>query len=228
MFNFYAPAKRLLPMAFIFALFSLPACAADTPPISAAKPAAKVEAAATTKSTTSSTCTSSDKRTQPMVKLHTNHGIITLELDAAKAPLTVANFLDYAKSGFYDGTIFHRVISNFMIQGGGFEKGMKQKPTKAQIQNEAANGLKNDNYTVAMARTGDPHSATAQFFINVKNNDFLNYTASNPQGFGYAVFGKVVAGMDVVEKIKGVKTSQSGMHGDVPVEDVIITRAEVC
>lgn len=163
-----------------------------------------------------------------MVKLHTNHGIITIELDAAKAPNTVANFLDYAKSGFYDGTVFHRVISNFMIQGGGFGVGMKEKTTKAPIQNEAGNGLKNDIYTVAMARTGDPHSATAQFFINVKNNDFLNYSSPNPQGYGYAVFGKVTAGMDVVDKIKGVKTSNKGMHGDVPVEDVIITRAEVC
>ncbi len=163
-----------------------------------------------------------------MVKLHTNHGIITLELDAEKAPLTVANFLDYAKSGFYDGTIFHRVIGDFMIQGGGFEPGLRQKPTKAQIQNEAGNGLKNDNYTIAMARTGDPHSATAQFFINVKNNDFLNYTAPNAQGYGYAVFGKVIDGKDVVEKIKAVKTSNKGGHEKVPLEDVVIQRAEVC
>ncbi|MGB9151299.1 MAG: peptidylprolyl isomerase [Burkholderiales bacterium] len=226
---FSAPAKWLLQIAFVCSLISLPACAADTPAGATAKPAAKIEAAV--KPAASSSCNSSistDKRTQNMVKLHTNHGIITLELDATKAPITVANFLDYAKGGFYDGTIFHRVISNFMIQGGGFEPGMKQKPTKAQIQNEAGNGLKNDNYTVAMARTSDPHSATAQFFINVKNNDFLNFTSPNSQGFGYAVFGKVVDGLDVVDKIKGVKTSQKGMHGDVPVEDVIITRAEVC
>jgi peptidyl-prolyl cis-trans isomerase B (cyclophilin B) len=195
------------------AMTFISACAA---PDGAVKPATKPAAS-----------TSTEKRNHPMVKLHTNHGIITLELDAEKAPLTVANFLDYAKSGFYDGTVFHRVISNFMIQGGGFEPGMKQKTTKAQIQNEAGNGLKNDNYTAAMARTGDPHSATAQFFINVKNNDFLNYTAPNPQGFGYAVFGKVVEGKDVVEKIKGVKTAQRAGHGDVPVEDVIITRVEV-
>jgi peptidyl-prolyl cis-trans isomerase B (cyclophilin B) len=204
-------------LLFATTLMFVSACAAQE---SATKPAA----GPTTKSTESK---STDKRNHPMVKLHTNHGIITLELDAEKAPLTVANFLDYAKSGFFDGTIFHRVISNFMIQGGGFEPGMKQKTTKATIQNEAGNGLKNDNYTVAMARTGDPHSATAQFFINVKNNDFLNYTAPNPQGYGYAVFGKVVEGKEVVDKIKGVKTAQRGGHGDVPLEDVIITRVEV-
>ncbi len=225
MLNITAPFQRLLHIAFSVSLLAFStACVAE--PVATKAAAAKAEAV----KPAAGTCTSSstDKRTQPMVKLHTNHGIITLELDAAKAPLTVANFLDYAKSGFYDGTIFHRVISNFMIQGGGFEKGMKQKPTNAQIQNEAGNGLKNDNYTVAMARTGDPHSATAQFFINVKNNDFLNYTGANAQGYGYAVFGKVIDGKDIVEKIKGVKTSQSGMHGDVPVEDVVILRAEVC
>lgn len=162
-----------------------------------------------------------------MVKLHTNLGDITIQLDAAKAPNTVKNFLEYVKNGSYDNTIFHRVIPNFMIQGGGFEPGMKQKPTLAPIQNEAANGLKNDKYTVAMARTGDPHSATAQFFINTKDNDFLNYTASNPQGFGYCVFGKVIEGMDVVDAIGKVKTSNSGGHADVPKEDVIITKAEL-
>ena len=162
-----------------------------------------------------------------MVKLHTNFGDITIQLDAAKAPNTVKNFLEYVKNGSYDNTIFHRVIPNFMIQGGGFEPGMKQKPTLAPIQNEAANGLKNDKYTVAMARTGDPHSATAQFFINTKDNDFLNYTASNPQGFGYCVFGKVVEGMDVVDAIGKVKTGNSGGHSDVPKEDVIITKAEL-
>ena len=162
-----------------------------------------------------------------MVNLHTNHGIITIELNAEKAPNTVKNFLDYVNDGFYNGTIFHRVIEGFMSQGGGFEPGMKQKPVKAAIQNEAANGLKNDNYTVAMARTGDPHSATAQFFINVTDNNFLNYTASNPQGFGYCVFGKVVAGMDVVDKIRKVKTANRGGHEKVPLEDVIITKAEV-
>jgi len=163
----------------------------------------------------------------PMVKLHTNHGTITIQLDAEKAPNTVKNFLEYVKNGSYDNTIFHRVIDNFMIQGGGFEPGMKQKPTLAPIQNEAANGLKNDKYTLAMARTGDPHSATAQFFINTKDNDFLNYTAANQQGYGYCVFGKVVEGMDVVDKIGKVKTGSSGGHGDVPKEDVIITKAEL-
>ena len=162
-----------------------------------------------------------------MVKLHTTHGVITLELDAAKAPLTVENFLSYVKSGHFTNTIFHRVIDSFMIQGGGFEPGMKQKPTGAQIKNEADNKLKNDNYTVAMARTSDPHSATAQFFINVSDNNFLNHTAPNPQGWGYCVFGKVTAGTEVVDKIKGVKTGTRAGHQDVPVEDVVIQKAEV-
>ncbi len=162
-----------------------------------------------------------------MVKLHTNHGDITIELDAEKAPETVKNFLDYAGNGFYDGTIFHRVIDGFMIQGGGFEPGMKQKPVKAPIQNEAANGLTNDNYTVAMARTGDPHSATAQFFINVKDNSFLNHTAPSGQGWGYCVFGKVVEGKEVVDAIRKVKTGNRSGFQDVPEEDVIITKAEV-
>ena len=160
-----------------------------------------------------------------MVKLHTNHGIITLQLDAQKAPLSVKNFLDYVNSGFYSNTVFHRVIPNFMIQGGGFEPGMKQKPVKAAIQNEAANGLKNDTYTIAMARTGDPHSATAQFFINTKNNGFLDYPGQD--GWGYCVFGKVVEGKEVVDAIGKVKTGNSGFHQDVPKEDVIITKAEV-
>jgi peptidyl-prolyl cis-trans isomerase B (cyclophilin B) len=162
-----------------------------------------------------------------MVKLHTNKGTITLALDAARAPETVANFLAYAKSGHYDGTVFHRVIDGFMIQGGGFEPGMKQKATQAAIKNEAANGLKNEKYTVAMARTNDPHSATAQFFINVKDNDFLDHTAPTPQGWGYAVFGKVVEGQEVVDAIEGVKTGKRGFHGDVPLEDVVIERVEV-
>jgi len=162
-----------------------------------------------------------------MVKLHTNFGTIVLELDAAKAPETVKNFLAYVESGHYDNTVFHRVIDGFMIQGGGFEPGMNQKPTNAPIQNEAANGLKNDRYTVAMARTGDPHSATAQFFINVKDNAFLNHTAPSGQGWGYCVFGKVVEGMDVVDKIKGVKTGSKGFHQDVPADDVVIQKAEV-
>lgn len=141
-----------------------------------------------------------------MVELHTNHGVIKLELDEAKAPKTVENFLNYVKKGHYDGTIFHRVINGFMIQGGGFEPGLKQKPTDAPIANEANNGLKNDTYTIAMARTNDPHSATAQFFINVNDNEFLNHSSPTPQGWGYAVFGKVVEGQDIVDKIKAVKT----------------------
>ena len=162
-----------------------------------------------------------------MVKLHTNFGVITLELDAAKAPETVKSFLAYVESGHYGNTIFHRVIDGFMVQGGGFEPGMKQKPTRAPVKNEATNGLKNDRYTVAMARTNDPHSASAQFFINLKDNDFLNHTATTPQGWGYCVFGKVIEGQDVVDRIKAVKTGRSGMHQDVPQQDVIIERAEV-
>jgi peptidyl-prolyl cis-trans isomerase B (cyclophilin B) len=162
-----------------------------------------------------------------MVKLNTNHGTIVLELDAAKAPSTVANFLQYAKDGFYDGTIFHRVINGFMIQGGGMEPGMKEKQTRASIQNEANNGLLNARGTIAMARTPDPHSATAQFFINVADNDFLNFRAETPDGWGYCVFGKVTEGMDVVDKIKGVDTGNKGYHQDVPVEDVIIESVEV-
>jgi peptidyl-prolyl cis-trans isomerase B (cyclophilin B) len=162
-----------------------------------------------------------------MVRLHTNHGVITLELDAAKAPATVENFISYVNSGHFNNTVFHRVIDGFMIQGGGFEPGMKQKPTGEQIKNEADNQLKNDKYTVAMARTSDPHSATAQFFINIADNDFLNHTGPTPQGWGYCVFGKVTGGMDVVEKIKGVKTGSRAGHQNVPLEDVIIEKAEV-
>jgi peptidyl-prolyl cis-trans isomerase B (cyclophilin B) len=162
-----------------------------------------------------------------MVILHTNFGAITIELDTEKAPKTAANFIEYAKSGHYDGTIFHRVIDGFMVQGGGFAAGMQQKPTRAPVENEANNGLKNDKYTVAMARTSDPHSASAQFFINVSNNDFLNFKSPTPQGWGYCVFGKVTAGTDVVDKIKGVKTGTRGFHENVPAEDVIIERAEV-
>ncbi len=162
-----------------------------------------------------------------MIVLHTNMGDITLELDKEKAPKTAANFENYVSNGFYDGVIFHRVISNFMIQGGGFEPGMVQKDTDESIENEADNGLTNDNGTVAMARTMDPHSASAQFFINVKDNNFLNHTAKTTEGWGYAVFGKVVAGMDVVDKIKSVKTTSRAGHQDVPVDDVIITSAEI-
>ena len=162
-----------------------------------------------------------------MVNLHTNHGIITLELDVEKAPETVKNFLEHVESGHYNNTVFHRVIDGFMIQGGGFATGMKQKDTRDTVENEATNGLKNDHYTVAMARTSDPHSATAQFFINIKDNTFLNHTEPSGQGWGYCVFGKVIAGQDVVDKIKDVETGSSGFHQDVPVEDVIIERAEV-
>jgi peptidyl-prolyl cis-trans isomerase B (cyclophilin B) len=161
------------------------------------------------------------------VLLKTNQGDITLTLDAAKAPISVTNFLQYVKSGHYDGTIFHRVINNFMIQGGGMTAGMKQKPTGAEIENEANNGLKNELGTVAMARTSDPHSATAQFFINVNDNEFLNHTAQNAQGWGYAVFGKVTEGMDVVDTIRKVKTGNTGFHQDVPAEDVVIEKASV-
>jgi peptidyl-prolyl cis-trans isomerase B (cyclophilin B) len=162
-----------------------------------------------------------------MVKLHTNHGIITLELDEQRAPATVTNFLDYAKSGHFSNTLFHRVINGFMIQGGGFEPGMKQKPTRAPVTNEADNKVKNATYTLAMARTSEPHSASAQFFINVADNDFLNHTAPTPEGWGYCVFGRVVEGSDVVDKIKAVKTGSKGMNQDVPLQDVIIERAEV-
>ena len=162
----------------------------------------------------------------PQVELHVlNYGVITLELDQDKAPQSVANFLAYVNKDHYNGTIFHRVIPGFMVQGGGMEPGMTQKPCDAPIQNEANNGLKNANYTVAMARTGDPHSATAQFFINIADNGFLNHTAPSAQGWGYAVFGKVVSGSDVVDKIKAVKTGRKGFHDDVPKEDVIIEKA---
>ena len=162
-----------------------------------------------------------------MVLLKTNHGDIKINLIHDAAPKTVANFLSYVEDGFYNGTIFHRVIGNFMIQGGGFESGLEQKSTKDPIENEADNGKSNKVGTLAMARTNDPHSATAQFFINVKDNDFLDFTAANSQGFGYCVFAEVVEGMDVVEKIKGVQTGNMGMHQDVPLEDVVIESATV-
>ncbi len=162
----------------------------------------------------------------PKVELHIkDHGVITLELDPAKAPKSVANFLSYVAKGHYDNTVFHRVIPGFMVQGGGMEPGMKQKATDAPIENEANNGLKNDNYTVAMARTNAPHSATAQFFINIAKNDFLNHTAPSAQGWGYAVFGKVVGGTDVVDKVKAVKTGSKAGHSDVPQTDVVIEKA---
>ena len=163
--------------------------------------------------------------TQPQVELHIqDHGVITLELDADKAPLSVENFLSYVANGHYNQTVFHRVIKDFMIQGGGFEPGMKQKPCAAPIDNEANNGLHNTIYTVAMARTSDPHSATAQFFINTTDNSFLNHSSPTPQGWGYAVFGKVVAGTEVVDAIRAVKTGRKGFHDDVPVQDVVIEK----
>lgn len=166
--------------------------------------------------------------THPKVDLHiTGFGVVTLELDAEKAPLSTANFLAYVNKGHYNNTVFHRVIPGFMVQGGGFEPGMNQKPTDAPINNEANNGLKNDVYTVAMARTSDPHSASAQFFINVSNNGFLNHTAPSAQGWGYAVFGKVIAGADIVKKIEAVPTGRKGFHDDVPKQDVVIEKAVV-
>ena len=161
-----------------------------------------------------------------MVVLHTNQGDIALELDQENSPATVANFLQYVRSGHYDDTLFHRVIPDFMIQGGGFAPGMRQKPTRAPVANEAGNGLKNARYTVAMARTSDPHSATAQFFINLADNAFLDYKGPSPQGYGYCVFGKVAAGADIVDRIAGVATGRSGGHENVPAQDVVIMRAE--
>ncbi|AVP58087.1 peptidylprolyl isomerase [Pulveribacter suum] len=169
----------------------------------------------------------------PEVELHVtitegdtvSSGVITLELDAQNAPKSTQNFMDYVNQGFYDGTVFHRVIKGFMIQGGGFTPDMKQKPTGAPIENEAANGLKNDQYTVAMARTGDPHSATAQFFINAVDNSFLNHTSPSPQGWGYAVFGRVTKGQDVVDAIRKVRTTRKGFHDDVPFDSVVIDKA---
>jgi peptidyl-prolyl cis-trans isomerase B (cyclophilin B) len=162
----------------------------------------------------------------PKVELHiASEGVVTLELDEQKAPKTVANFLNYVKKGHYDGTVFHRVIEGFMVQGGGFAPGMNQKPTDAPVENEANNGLKNKKYTVAMARTSAPHSASAQFFINVADNDFLDHKSPTPQGWGYAVFGKVVGGQDVVDRIKGVATGNLGGHGDVPKQDVVLEKA---
>lgn len=161
-----------------------------------------------------------------MIRFTTNKGVFDVELNEAAAPKTCENFLQYVRSGFYNGTIFQRVISGFMIQGGGFEPGLQQKETKAPIENEANNGLKNDKYTIAMARTNDPHSATSQFFINVADNDFLNHTSPTPRGWGYAVFGKVVAGTDVVDAIAAVRTASRSWYGDVPVEDVVMEKVE--
>ena len=171
---------------------------------------------------TNSTTQQTKENPNKMATIKTNFGDIEIELNAEKAPLSVANFIKYAESGYYDGTIFHRVIKNFMIQGGGFEPGMNQKAISAPIPNEANNGLENEKYTLAMARTNEPHSATSQFFINTKDNDFLNFSSETSRGWGYAVFAKVISGEEVVDKIEGVRTGQAGHHGDVPVEDVII------
>ena len=162
-----------------------------------------------------------------MVEMHTSKGLITLELDAEKAPVTVANFIEYVNSGHFDGTIFHRVIPGFVIQGGGMESGMKEKPTQAPIENEADNGLKNVTGSICMARTNDPHSATSQFFINLKDNQFLDHTEKSPQGWGYAVFGQVTGGMDVVEAIAAVQTGNAGFHQDVPVEDIVVEKVTI-
>ncbi|HCG52916.1 MAG TPA: cyclophilin [Betaproteobacteria bacterium] len=192
------------------------------PKAAAAKPAPK-KAADKAKT---NFCKPETKGTPVKVKLTTTMGAMTLELDSEKAPISVANFIKYVEKGHYDGTVFHRVIGNFMIQGGGFDKDYKQKPTEAQIKNESTNGLKNDVYTVAMARTGVRDSATSQFFINVKNNDFLNFSGENPNGWGYAVFGKVIDGIDIVEKIKAVPTARTQVSEAQPLEPIVIEKAE--
>ena len=209
------PARRVLAATLLLAFAGIPLGAS-------AQAKAKVEAAGP------AGCSAKLKGSAAMkVKLTTSMGAITIELNKEKAPVSAENFVKYVESGHYNGTIFHRVIDGFMVQGGGFEPGMTQKPTRDAIENEASNGLKNEAYTIAMARTPHPNSATAQFFINVANNSFLNFTAPTPQGYGYAVFGKVVEGMDVVDAIKKVKTGNRAGHQDVPLEDVIITKAEI-
>ena len=202
--------------------------AAQTPaPANAAKPAAtKPAQKKAPEKAKANFCKPETKGNPVKVKLTTSMGAMTLELNSEKAPISVENFVKYVESGHYAGTIFHRVIDGFMIQGGGFAKDMQQKPTRDQIKNESTNGLKNDMYTVAMARTGVRDSATSQFFINVKNNDFLNFSGENPQGWGYAVFGKIVEGMDIVDKMRGVRTATTGGHQNVPVEAITIDKAE--
>ena len=190
-------------------------------------PLVYVNAQAAAPSTSTSQQGVTSMSTNPRVKMTTSLGDIVITLDAVKAPKTVANFLAYVNDGFYNGTVFHRVIDGFMVQGGGLEPGLKQKSTKANVENEANNGLKNNKYTLAMARTSDPHSATAQFFINVANNDFLNHTAPTAQGWGYAVFGEVTEGTDIVDKMKAVPTANSGFHQNVPTTDLLITKAVV-
>ncbi|MBL8518041.1 MAG: peptidyl-prolyl cis-trans isomerase [Betaproteobacteria bacterium] len=202
--------------AVLCSLLALPALAQQKP--------AEAKATAKAPDTKSAKSTCTPMKDKPMVKLHTSLGVITIQLDKEKAPISSENFVKYVESGHYNGTIFHRVMSNFMIQGGGFTADMSQKPTRPPIQNEAKNGLKNDVYTLAMARTPDPHSGSAQFFINVKNNDFLNFPGQD--GWGYAVFGKVVEGMDVVDKIKAVPVGNKGGHQNVPLEPVTVTKAE--
>jgi peptidyl-prolyl cis-trans isomerase B (cyclophilin B) len=222
----------LVSASFVFATSSAHAQSTSPPAKSAAPakaaPAKSAPAKDAAKSTTASTnsCKSTDKGTPVKVKLTTTMGAITLELNKEKAPVSVENFVKYVESGHYNGTVFHRVINNFMIQGGGFDKSYKQKPTNAPIKNESTNGLKNDNYTVAMARTGVRDSATSQFFINVKNNDFLNFSGENPNGWGYAVFGKVVEGMDIVDKMKAVQTARTQVSEGQPLEVIMIEKAE--
>ena len=213
MMSRYSPFHLLRLTACSFAL------AAFAPALVSAAPAAS--------STTTTSEGTKAMSTNPRVKLVTNQGDMVITLDAAKAPKTVENFLTYVKEGFYNGTVFHRVIDGFMIQGGGFEPGMKQKQTHAPIENEANNGLKNNRYTVAMARTSDPHSATAQFFVNVADNDFLNFSSPTPSGWGYTVFGTVTEGTDIIDKMRGVKTGNRGFHQNVPAEDIVIEKAEI-
>ena len=204
-------------IAFVSFFILLSGCNAQEP--------AKVEDTAAAKQTPKTETKTGEKMS--VVKIETSKGTITVELDAEKAPLSAANFVAYVEDGFYDGVIFHRVIPNFMIQTGGMTSGMSEKPTKEQIKNEANNGLKNDRGTLAMARTQVPHSASSQFFINLKDNDFLNFTSESPAGWGYAVFGKVTEGMDIVDEIAKVKTGNHGGHGDVPLEDITIIKATV-
>jgi peptidyl-prolyl cis-trans isomerase B (cyclophilin B) len=210
----------------VFAQTPAQAPAAATPAKPAATQAAKPAPKKAAEKGKSNFCKPETKGTPVKVKLTTSMGAMTLELDQEKAPISVENFIKYVESGHYTGTIFHRVIDGFMIQGGGFTKDMQQKPTNAQIKNESTNGLKNDLYTVAMARTGVRDSATSQFFINIKNNDFLNFTGENPQGWGYAVFGKVVEGTEVVDKMRAVKTGNNGPHQNVPTDPIVIEKAE--
>lgn len=206
-----------------FAIFALVSSLA----VADAAKNAEIKPAADTAKTTMNKAVEKKGASKVIVNLKTNMGTIVLELDAEKAPVTVENFVNYAKEGFYNGTIFHRVIPNFMIQGGGFEPGMGQKETHDNIKNEADNGLKNDLGTIAMARTPDPHSASSQFFINTKDNGFLNFSSPTAQGWGYAVFGKVTEGLDIIESIEKVKTGSAGGHQDVPVEDIVIEEVTV-